>query len=82
MDKIKQEHIIAGVIGGAFTLALHAVLIKVAPGLFGLPPQVCATKARAIVHTMNSTRLPPAIGPYSSGKLIDFYGAKLAYSSG
>ncbi len=36
MESISKEHIISGVIGGIVTVALHAAVLKFAPGFFGL----------------------------------------------
>eukprot|EP00347_Sterkiella_histriomuscorum_P018346 403345857 len=81
MDKIKSEHVIAGVIGGVTSLALAFFARKMMfrhkrGGMrkFFQQPEVI---------TMQSDNMPAAIGPYTKGKLIKLQdGSMMAYSSG
>lgn len=80
MENVKQEHVIAGIIGGVSTLFL-AFAIRKGMRQLGLkkrcgppPPKVeCAV----------STKLPAALGPYSAGKKISYKrGTQYLYTSG
>lgn len=79
MDSISKEHVISGIIGGVTTLAL-AMLFKKATCKKG---KGACPRVQGGIVTMESDRMPPAIGPYCKGKYIQYPdGSRLAYSSG
>lgn len=67
--------------GGAVTLSLEIILMKTVPGLFGAKKEE-PKSMKAEIHTMSSSRIPTAIGPYNAGKRVQCCGADLAFSSG
>ena len=80
MDKINKEHIIAGVIGGVVALGLSYASKKY---LFKSCSKSKTGSAVGRLVTMNSDKMPAAIGPYTKGKMVDFgNGQYLAWSSG
>jgi hypothetical protein len=86
MDNIHKEHVIAGVIGGFAALAMSALacklmrvnVVKAASAASGTTNMCSGGK----IGVMTSSRIPQAIGPYASGRVIECCGARLGFSSG
>ncbi len=66
MDSVSQQHIISGVIGGITALALAFVVRK---AMWARRRGHCK-RLEAAVITMESERMPAAIGPFCKGKLV------------
>ncbi len=79
MDSVSKQHIISGVIGGITALALAFVVRK---AMWARRRGHCKRVQPAVI-TMESERMPAAIGPYTKGKIVQLPdGSRFAYSSG